>query len=523
MNEGADAGMAEIEAKLLVHDAGHIEAVIAALESAGYSLGPGTTRTHLDSYHDTRGWDIYRAGYAYRCRQRGDSTRLTLKSLGGAEGDHYERDEIEQTLTEAPDRSLPDGPVARKLDAFTAGERRRKLFSVRTRRTTHALRAPGDPGTEMQMDIDETAIRAHRPLQNAPGRLAFTELELELLHGNRDTLDATARFLADACKLVPAKMSKFERGILAGGFSLPDENAASPEPRLHRDDPVIELLFRYLGDQFRIVRAQQAVAWEGLDPEGVHRMRVAIRRIRALLRESRDLLAGEPASELETDLRWLSRHLGEARDADICMAEIGIFDSLLADAGSAAVGVYEQHLEAGRLRAYAGLADAFADRRCATLMHRLDDLIATGPSAQTLDAYGELDIETAAATRVPPLARKVIARGDALGSDAPAAELHRLRIMAKRLRYLIEFYAQVQTRRWRKPIAALQKLHDVLGTHQDAVTSRARLEAFAATPEVHDPDVRAGFDRLIGYEEQRIIDCRQQFTEVWPEFRNAFA
>src|ERR1044072_2551028 len=68
-------------------------------------------------------------------------------------------------------------------------------------------------------------------------------------------------------------------------------------------------------DQVRTMRAQAEVALAGTDPEGVHQLRVAIRRIRAALKVS----GHDDGGVLLAELRWLFGELGPLRDLDVLL------------------------------------------------------------------------------------------------------------------------------------------------------------------------------------------------------------
>ncbi|MDX1499265.1 MAG: CHAD domain-containing protein [Woeseiaceae bacterium] len=511
--------MAEIEAKFLVRRPGQVDAALAALATAGIEAEAGQPALQLDTYYDTRDWTLYRHGVAFRRRQRGSDTMLTLKSLDGAGGPVFVRDEVEQALGDAPADLLPPGPVANRLAELGAPAPGRKLFSVRTRRKSWHLRHRDAPDSEFRLDVDETVIRPHRPRAGAAGRLAFTELELELVTGPVARLQAAAELLAAGTGLVPARMGKFDRGLLAGGFVVPEADAEIPGRKLTRHDRVTDLLFRELSGQARILAAQEPVAWEGIDPEGVHGMRVATRRIRALLREFRDLV---PARPLEKEFRWLARRLGVARDADVGMHDYQVHAALLPAETVAELDAVERQLREAQVAAHELLDTVFPCDRYRSLMALFRAFIADGSATRDFDAP---TIEAAAADRVTAIAARVIARGDALGAAATAAELHALRIIAKRLRYLLELFGTVQTRRWRRAIAAVQSLHDILGTHQDAVTGLERLTA--CTDELAASERTPAFDAALGaleaLEKKRIAACRDQFPAAWSRVRLCLA
>ena len=119
----------------------------------------------------------------------------------------------------------------------------------------------------------------------------------------------------------------------------------------------------------------------------------------------------------------------------------------------------------------------------------------------------------------------MLAHGNAIDADAPARELHRLRIEAKRFRYLLDFFGTVQADEWAQLTEAVKNLQDVLGEHQDAITAQAHLADYMATL----TDAGAGGDKLLStaqlmhVETERIAASRQQFDSTWSDFRKLVA
>src|SRR5262249_21601438 len=68
------------------------------------------------------------------------------------------------------------------------------------------------------------------------------------------------------------------------------------------------------------MQANEAPARRGSDPEGIHQLRVGLRRLRALVTAYRDTLAPEPHELLSCELRWLQQELSPARDWDVFVA-----------------------------------------------------------------------------------------------------------------------------------------------------------------------------------------------------------
>jgi CHAD domain-containing protein len=210
------------------------------------------------------------------------------------------------------------------------------------------------------------------------------------------------------------------------------------------------------------------------DPDAVHDFRVAQRRTRVLLREYGDVLPPGPDS-LRKDLQWLARRTGPVRDLDMLLQ-----------------GVRRRALDAGaRLRpGLAALALVLAEeRRLATARlgrrlaaPRYGQLIRTwrslagragnGPGATARAAFA-----AATRNRLRDRYALLVAAVRRLPEDAPDAAIHRARIAAKSVRYLLEFLDAVEpSGDVTLAIGGLKAVQDRLGSFQDDVVHAAMLE-----------------------------------------------
>jgi CHAD domain-containing protein len=193
----------------------------------------------------------------------------------------------------------------------------------------------------------------------------------------------------------------------------------------------------------------------GMDPEAVHKQRVATRRLRSLLRSTRRLTADRERSEhLREELRWLGAALGEVRDRDV------LIDYLLAELSTleeaAAFGAILELLDEEREQARSELLEALDSERYQRLLDELEQ----PPELRNGD------LPSAAARDH----RRLVKAADALDGKPSDHELHRLRIRVKRARYAAE--AAGGRKRYVKRAKVLQ---DILGEHQDAVVAEERI------------------------------------------------
>ncbi len=513
--------MTEIEAKFIIRRPEQIEEALRVLAANGFAISPQGASTHTDRYYDTEDWSILAAGWACRIRQRQGHETLTLKSLHGTRGSVLSRSEISQAGKAHENKAplfLSAGPVKQKLDTILENKPVVELFRVTSRRTVYALERPEPAPMRIEIDLDECRIEAEKSTEKATGILEFTELELEARSGSAADLESLATLLCDDAGLMPARYSKFERGLQAAGLEI-DSIREKPQPApLVEHDPVVTLLYQYLAEQVQIMQREHPRAMEGIDPEGVHQMRVASRRLRTILKAFRDILGDAVVAHFNAELRWLAQNLGRARDADV--TERGARESREADTDH-----YVHFLMQGTITAYEHLVDVLQSQRCSTLEDDLEQFVAAGPPTDMQALFGKLSIAASADQLIHAALNKLLAHGDAIDDEPPARQLHKLRIETKRFRYLLDFFSRVQTEKWSEMTEALKRIQDVLGEHQDAVTAQAHLADYAASLP-NDAGGREWLNtaaRLMQVEAERIDACRHRFTAAWSDFRNASA
>ena len=216
------------------------------------------------------------------------------------------------------------------------------------------------------------------------------------------------------------------------------------------------------------IAAQHSSACAG-DAEAVHQIRVAITRLRAAVSFFATFTVDTEWLRLRQEFAWLNGSLGAARDTDV-IVEYAILKRYRAWA-QAMIG---QDLDARRTRDHRRLLRSLRSRRFQRLIDELSVWITRGPwierwnraarrkSAPPLKAYCEQELDR--------WHRRLIRKGRDL-ETMDAAHRHRLRIRAKRLRYMLETPAEIapvgsrdQFRRMHGPAKRLQR---TLGDHRD--------------------------------------------------------
>jgi len=462
---------AEIEWQLDAQDLGvvlrWIESSAAATD--GISIAPPRTLDLVDTYLDTEDRRIERAGYAVRVRrERRLPPEATLKSLDGASPDALR---IRVELTEGLEVGEPaavagaPGPVGSRVRALVGPRRLVPLFDLHTRRRVFPLAAAA--GAAGELVLDETAIRL--PGGRVLGRLRRVELETSAA-----AVGAVRPLVEDlrrVCGLQPAALSKFESGLAATGRARvvpPDLGPTAVLP----GDAIGQVGLAILRRHFSTLLAKEAGSRVGDDPEDLHDMRVASRRLRAAIALFAGALPAE-AERLRPELAWLGRTIGAVRDLDVQLEQLESLSEPLPPSDRDALAGLRALLASERDRARTELLAALDSPRYERLVRRVSTMLRTRAGTRTAPALAAAPdlIE-----RRHRSLRKAMRSLD--GGDDPAA-YHALRIADKRFRYALESLAEVYPGATKRLVARAVALQDVLGRHQDAFVAAEQLRGLA--------------------------------------------
>jgi triphosphatase len=428
-------------------------------------------RRMVDTYADTETWALYRSGYTLRLRSWSGTVEATLKALGGPRDGRRRRREISQPAPSADPDALRaiEGPVAERVRAVAGRGHVQPLFDVRTLRTIYRLWIDHREAGEIALDQTTIPMSTGR----SPARLRRVELEVR---SEAAALEAFARELQEACRLQPARLSKFEAGVLAHGLGPPVRPELGPR-NVSADGPIGELAFSLLGTQFGVLLDKEPGTRLGDDPEELHDMRVATRRLRAALGVFAEYLPVR-AAVLRDELKWVAGALGEVRDLDVQREQLDEWEREVREQDARALEALRGTLESRRAEARVTLLEVLDSPRYARLVGGFEAFLRHGPLRRGPS------IRSPALLVAPDLVesrrKKMRKAGSRVRKDPSNETLHRLRIRCKRLRYTLEFLTPFYADDAQPLIRALVKVQDLLGEHQDSVVAIERLRAMAA-------------------------------------------
>jgi triphosphatase len=504
----------ELEAAFVVPAASALSKLPRTLTSLSSSVHRRGTQRSRDLYLDTADRFFLRAGSACRLRMRGPRAQVALKSLSAFRNGIAARMEMEETLPARPGE-FPAPFPGREINAWLrplAGRLTiQPLFEIRQCRTVYDVRLKH--GTSLQVSADALTVS-----ENVAS--CGTWIEVELMQGEPRDLLAFARALRSALGLTPARQSKFEYGLEWTGVTKPvlDEG---PEFDSRPADRVDEMACRTLNLHFRRMLWHEPGTRLGLNPDALHDMRVATRRMRAALRVFAGSVPPSVASRLQADLHWIAAALGRMRDLDVYRQGLSEDMQRLPESSRQLMSRYLNTLEAEATRGRSALLRVLRSQRFARFAVDTAALLETGFRRRSGNRDARLSAAACAREQIRTVLKKALKAGRKLDPQSPDEALHRFRIKCKRLRYTCEFFAAVcgkEAARFARRVAELQ---DILGAHHDAVVARRMIEQFMAS---HPSGTRLSgtlcfaMGQLAAWKQDQIRNERQAFFKAWREF-----
>ena len=275
----------------------------------------------------------------------------------------------------------------------------------------------------------------------------------------------------------------------AAGIQVPelDESAFTP----HQSDRLADVAVKNMGRQLARMFWYEPGTRVGVDPEYVHDMRVATRRLRTALLVFADVIPEKARLEWQRELRWIGLGLGRVRDCDV---ELDRVKRMAADAPNP---------ERSALLIFANRVQIKRARRRAKLLKQLDS-----PRFMALKALARPWIEMRADSALVRngdgpayiAGPRIVSEWDArmlaacrTAEQIPTAEnVHALRISIKHLRYAVEYFADLEGHGAKHRAKQLGRLQNILGARQDAAILLRHIRRYEATIPEEDRDLLLG-------------------------------
>jgi CHAD domain-containing protein len=298
-------------------------------------------------------------------------------------------------------------------------------------------------------------------------------------------------------------------------------------PGVTADDVVAEAGRKVLRFHLARLIAREAGTRSGEDPEDLHAMRVATRRMRAAWRVFGDGFRTDGTRKFRNRLRDVARRLGAVRDIDVLVMGLEDYRAGLPAAERTALeplfADWREQREAARLVLMREL-DSDGHRRF------IEDyrvfVLTPGAGALVVSPTDPHHVRDTAGSRIWQAYEHVLAYGPVLRwADVPT--LHQLRIAGKWLRYTLEFVAEALGPEAKPLIERVVAMQDHLGLMNDAEVSamKARALLVARSGTLSDAQT-AAIARYLTSREGDVARLKRGAAAPWrvvasPTFRRA--
>lgn len=439
-----------------------VAAVDAALRELGAPCRTGQTDTHTDTWLDDQEGTLAAAGIGLRLREDGTGRRLACTTRGTAGATSPAR---EEHAAEWPDaappaaaRDLP-GPLRDRIEPFVLDRPLVAFLQLVVHRDTRVLAQEGRDLCELAIDRVEA--------QAAGRSTTFQELGMAAL----DDVAANAQLAQALQQRLPLQRALDDmpaHATSALGFGT----RPAADPVVDDSTPIADVVGLLVDRQLDAMRRAEVLVRSSSEAEPLHSMRVAVRRLRSIVRAFRDLWENDAGARLLGQLADIGRELGAVRDFDVLC-------SPLADA----CAELPEPLRAAAVAAaeWIGNHRGAANERMQAWLRSGDRLRAQGELERGLRTIDRTTPLSAAriADEVPASIAKAVSRVQkllrAIPPELPFAPLHELRIAAKRLRYLAEEFATLPGHGYGGALAKVVLLQQALGVVCDHEIAMQRL------------------------------------------------
>ena len=266
---------------------------------------PSEEEDLVSVYFDTPKHKLARNGVTLRARRRGDKFFQTIKS-GGFNGS-FRRGEWEHEIKGAlPNLREARGTALAPLLTKKLKRHLKPVFETRIHRTSIPVRKNR---ALIEVALDRGQISSGR--RSTP----VGELELELKRGKVSEVFKLARQITRRVPATLSLKSKSEQGYDL--IEKKETGARAAEKISVRRGTSTADAFRSIGRSALRQIAANGPAVEYFDSEGVHQMRVGLRRIRAAISLFGELLGDRQTKRIKSELKWLTGELAPAREFDV--------------------------------------------------------------------------------------------------------------------------------------------------------------------------------------------------------------
>jgi len=263
---------------------------------------------------------------------------------------------------------------------------------------------------------------------------------------------------------------------------------------------------------------RDAILHKGYDPERLHQLRVAMRKLRALLSQMKPLFSPDWRDEHKERLAYLMRQTGIQRDIDVYLKAIPDYKHMLSKDLQDGLDVLEDYLIQKSKESKYELINFLQSEPFNKEIETLFDFCCSESSMGLSQKCSEpiiFEVKYVLHKRY----KRILKKGNSLNKNSPAHEYHNLRIDVKKLRYMIEFFSSLFNKdAYDKMLKRLKTIQSILGEYQDLEVQSSYLKEVSQLPELCNDKTITALNELRKTMAEIEEKKRQEFRDTFKNF-----
>lgn len=424
------------------------------------------TRYFLDTFD----WRLFNQGFLLVCDFLNGAIRTTWQSCETAE---ILGVMLSEKVPEFVD-DFPTGRIQRILEPIL--EMRALLAQSKLQCQQHRLHLKNKQNKiVLRLSIESCATED----RNGDTKKLSSRVYLDPVRGYDKAFSEVSALLKERLDLQPPANNLLVSALSRVG-RYPRDYTSKFDLRLEpsmRADSAIRIILRQL---FSTLERNEDGTLNDTDSEFLHDFRVAVRRTRALLGQSHDILSEDTLKLFTREFAWLNRVTGPTRDLDVYLLNLSGYKNQLPVSIRDDLEPLAEFLKNKQKMAHSELVKELKSKRYAELKREWKKVLAKSIAESPKEILAARRVTQVADAKITTVSKQIRKKGQLITSETPAARLHRLRIHCKKLRYLIEFFGSLYPEKQiRRLIKSLKTLQDNLGTFQDLEVQEKALKEYS--------------------------------------------
>jgi CHAD domain-containing protein len=266
--------------------------------------------------------------------------------------------------------------------------------------------------------------------------------------------------------------------ILEQSGCRPETWSAKPACPVSPEMTVREAVRRLATASLDICRRCEAGIIEDVDTEFLHDYRVSLRRLRSTLKLIKDAYPADVTARVSAELGQFARRTNRLRDLDVYLLNRDEYVNGTPPDLRDALGEMFEDLAQERSAEQQAVAAHLGSDAYRTTMRRLFDVF-DEDKWWPVTVNSHASVFSLANHVLPRRYEKIRRMHSAIAENSPDGQVHDVRLQAKKLRYLLEFFGTLYPpQRVDRLIKRLKKLQNTLGTFNDLVVQQASLQGY---------------------------------------------